>query len=152
MSSLTKINDKEKNILILGRGPTQGLGEGSLSAEKMYSINFTKFNTKFSLSLHCNGANSYLFVNGTKNHKFTAKDLEIAPNNLCLGNTSKDFSSTNIKKTGFNGHIYDFSVDYDSIDDEDIKDIHKYLMTKMELCKNVQIFEANVYFSNDDFL
>ena len=48
----------------LGKGPTQGLGEHSLPAEKMYSINFTKVNTKFCLSLHYNGANSYLFVNG----------------------------------------------------------------------------------------
>ena len=35
-----------------------------------------------------------------------------------------------MKKTGFNGHIYDFSVDYDSIDVDHIKDIHKYLMKK----------------------
>ena len=64
----------------------------------MYSINFTKVNTKFCLSLHYNGANSYLFVNGTKIHKFTAKDSMIIPNNLCLGNVSKDFSTSNMKK------------------------------------------------------
>ena len=51
-SSSTKIDNKKKDILILGKGPTQGLGEHSLSAEKMYSINFTKVNTKFCLSLH----------------------------------------------------------------------------------------------------
>ena len=64
----------------------------------MCSINFTKVNTKCCLSLHYNGANSYLFVNGTEIHKFTAKDSEIVPNNLCLGNVSKDFSASNIKK------------------------------------------------------
>ena len=96
----------------------------------MHSINFTKFNTKHFLSLHYNGANSYLFVNGTEIHKFTANDPEIVPNNLCLGNVSKDFSASNMKKTGFNGYIYDFSVDYDSIDVDDIKDIHKYLIKK----------------------
>ena len=55
MSSSTKIDNKGKDILILGKGPTQGLGEHSLSAEKMYSISFTKVNTKFCLSLHYNG-------------------------------------------------------------------------------------------------
>ena len=96
----------------------------------MYSISFTKINTKFCLSFHCNGANSYLFVNGTEIHTFLAKDSMIVPNNLCLGNISKDFSASNMKKTGFNGYIYDFSVDYDSIDVDNIKDIHKYLMKK----------------------
>ena len=46
MSSSTKIDNRKKDILILGRGPMQGL-ENTLSAEKMYSINFTKKNTKF---------------------------------------------------------------------------------------------------------
>ena len=130
ISSPTKIDNKKKDILILGFGPAHGLGEHSLTAEKIYSINFTKPNTRFSLSLHYNGANSYLFVNGKKSRKFTANDLEIVPNNLCLGNVSKYFSASNMKKTGFNGHIYDFSVDYDSIDVGDILDIDKYLMKK----------------------
>ena len=65
MGSSTKIDNRKKGILILGKGPTQGL-EHTLSAEKLYSINFTKENTKFCLSLHYNGANSYLFVNGTE--------------------------------------------------------------------------------------
>ena len=116
MSSSINIDNKRKDILILRKGPTQGLGQHSLSAEKIYSINFTKVNTKCCWSLHYNRANSYFFVNGTEIHKFTAKDSEIVPNNLCLGNVSKDFSASNMKKTGFNGHIYDFSVDYDSID------------------------------------
>ena len=66
--------------------------------KKWYLINFTKVNTKFCLSLHYNGANSYLFVNGTEIHKFLAKDSMIVPNNLCLGNISKDFSASNMKK------------------------------------------------------
>ena len=110
MSSSTNTANKEKNILILRKGPIQGLGEHSLSAEKMYSINFTKTNTKFCLSLHYNGANSYLFFSGIEIHKFTAKDPEINPYNLCLGNISKDFSASNTIKTGFDGYIYDFSV------------------------------------------
>ena len=130
MNSSSYVDNKGKDILILGKGPTQGLGEHSLTTEKMYSINFTKVNTKFCLSLHDNGDDSYLFVNGTEIHKFKAKGSMIVPNNLCLGNVSKDFSASNMKKTGFNGYIYDFSVDYDSIDVDNIKDIHKYLMKK----------------------
>ena len=75
--------------MILGKSPTQGL-EHTLSAEKMHSINFTKENTKFCLSLHFNGANSYLFVNGKEIHKFAAKDSEINPYELPLENISKD--------------------------------------------------------------
>ena len=96
----------------------------------MYSINFTKHNTKFCLSLHYNGANSYLFVNGTEIIKFKVKDSLIVSNNLCLGNVSKDFLVSNMNKTGFNGYIYDFSVDYNGIAVADILDIHKYLMKK----------------------
>ena len=83
--------------------------------------------------MHCHLANSYLLVNGTEIHKFTAKDSEIVPNHSCLGNVSKGFSSSNMKKAGFNGYIYDFSVDYDSIDVDDILDIHKYLMKKNDI-------------------
>ena len=57
----------------------------------------------------------------------------IVPNNLCLENVSKDFSESNMKKTGFNGYIYDFSVDYNAIDVNNIKDIPKYLMKKNEI-------------------
>ena len=89
MSSSTKIDNRKKDILILGRGPMQGL-ENTLSAEKMYSTNFTKKNTKFYLSLPYNGANSYLFVNGTVIIKFKTKDSEILAYSLCLGNISKD--------------------------------------------------------------
>ena len=82
------------------------------------------------MSLHYNGANSYLFVNGTEIHKFKAKGLENVGSPLCLGNISKDVSVDNMKKTGLNGYVYDFSVDYDAIAVDDILDIRKYLMEK----------------------
>ena len=82
MISSAHVNNKTKNILVL-------------YAEKLYSINFTENNKKFCLGLHYNGANSYLFVNGTEIHKFKAKDSEVVT--LCLGNISKDFSVDNIK-------------------------------------------------------
>ena len=76
LSSLTKIHNRRKDILVFGKGPTQGL-ENTLSAKKMYSINFTELNKKFCSSLHYNRANSYLFVNGKEIHKFKAQDSEI---------------------------------------------------------------------------
>ena len=72
MSSSSKIDNQKKDILILGKGPKQGL-EHTLSAEKMYSVNFTENNKKFCLSLHYNGANSYLFVNGRDKAKINLK-------------------------------------------------------------------------------
>ena len=63
--------------------------------------------------------------------KFTnLKDSELVASPLCLGKISKDWSTDNMKKTGFNGYVYDFSVDYDATDVDDIVDIHKYLMKK----------------------
>ena len=82
------------------------------------------------MSLHYNGTSSYLFVNGTEIHKFKAKDSEIVATPLCLGSISKDFSVDNMKKTGLNGYIYNFSVDYDAITVDDILDIHKCSMEK----------------------
>ena len=75
-------------------------------------------------------ANSYLFANGTEIYKFKAKDSEIVAMPLCLGNISKDWLIDNMKKTGLNGYVYDFSVDYDATSVDDIKGIHKYLMKK----------------------
>ena len=96
----------------------------------MYSINFTVTNKRFCLSLHYNGANSYLFVNRVEIYKSRAKDSEIVVGSICLGNISKDQSVDNMNKTGFTGYVYDFRVDYDAIAADDIKDIHKYLMKK----------------------
>ena len=69
-------------------------------------------------------------INGTVIIEFKAKDSEINPYELCLGNISKDWSVDNMKKTRLKGYVYDFSVDYDSIKVSDILDIHKYLMEK----------------------
>ena len=99
----------------------------------MYPIDFTVAKMKLCLTLHYNGANSYLLVNGTEIYKFNAKYSEIVASPLCLGNISKDWSVDNMKKTGFNGYVYDFSVDYDATDVDDIKDIHKYLMKKNDI-------------------
>ena len=119
MSSSSHIGNKKKDILILGKGPTQGL-QHTLAAEKLYSMNFTKENTKFGLSLHYSGAYSYLFVNGIEFIKSKAKDSEITAYLLCLGNISKDWSVDNTKKAGVKGYVYDFSIDFDAIAVSDI--------------------------------
>ena len=97
----------------------------------MYSINFTVTKNKFWLSLHYNGANGYLLVHGTEIYKFKAKDSELEATPLCLGTFQKIDQQIIWKKTGFDGYVYDFSVDYDATDVDDIEDIHKYLMKKI---------------------
>ena len=69
---------------------------------------------------------SYLLME----QKFKAKDSEIMANPLCLANISKDFFVDNMKKTGLNGYVYGFSVDYEAIAVDDILGIYKYLMKK----------------------
>ena len=66
MSSSVHANNKTKNILVLGKDFIQGLDNTTIHAETLCSINFTKTNTKFFLSLHYNGANSYLILNVEK--------------------------------------------------------------------------------------
>ena len=133
MSSSVHTDNKGKDILILGKGPTQGIGEHSLTAEKMYSVNPTDHRVKYCLSLHYNGANSYLFVNCREIIKSKAKDSNIATTPLCPGNISKDWSVDDMKDAGLNGYVYDFSVDNDATAVDDIKDIHKYLMKKNDI-------------------
>ena len=77
ISSSVHANNKKNNILVLGKDFIQGINGTTIYAEKMYSINFTENNKKFVLSLHYNGDNSYLFVNGNEIHKFKAKDSKI---------------------------------------------------------------------------
>ena len=125
MSSSVHVDNKQKVILVLRGGPTKGLDSKTLTAEKKYSINFTENNKKLCISLHYNGANSYLFINGIE-----IKSFEIVATPFCLRNISKDFSVDNMKKAKLNGIIYDLSVDYDAIAVDDILDIHKYLMEK----------------------
>ena len=133
MSFSVHADSKKKDTIVLGEDPTHGLDGTTLTAEKKYLINFTKNNKKFCLRLYYNELNSYLFVNGTKIHKFKAKDSEIVATSLCFGNISKDFPIDNMKKTGLNGYVYDFSLDYDAIAADDILDIHNYLITKYDV-------------------
>ena len=87
MNSSDHIDNKKKYILVLAKGRTQGL-QHTLAAEKMYSINFTVTKKKFCLSLHCNEANSYLFVNSTEIYKFKANLFRNCNNSIMF---RKDF-------------------------------------------------------------
>ena len=98
MNSSVHFDNKNKDILIHGEGPTQGLDDTTVIAEAKYPINFTQPNKRLVLSLHYNGSNSLLFVNATKIYQFEAEDSEIKYYALCLGNISKDFTTNNMKK------------------------------------------------------
>ena len=109
----------------------QGINGTMLYAEKLYSQNFTRSSKKFILSLHYNGDDSYLFVNGAQELKFKAKDDQIISEGLCLGNLSGEWTKSESEKTGLYGNIYDFVVDYKPIVGVDpIYDMHKYFVTK----------------------
>ena len=127
-SSFAHIDCRNKNILALGKGPTQGLENATITAEAKYPINFTESGKRFVLSPHYNGSNSFLFVNAVKIYQFKAKDSEIKLYPLCLGNISKDFTLDELKKTGLKGIIKVFSVDHDTINTSDILDIHRFLL------------------------
>ena len=86
------IDNKNKDILILGEGASQGLYDTILTAEAIYPINLRQLNKRFKLSLHYNESNNFLFVNTTNIYQFKEKDYT-----LCLGNILKDFAINNIK-------------------------------------------------------
>ena len=96
---------RKKDVVILGTGPKQGLDDTALTSDKEYSINFTGQHKIFCLSLHYNGVNSYLFVNGAEIFKFKAKASEVNSYPVCLGNISKDFLINNMEKIGLYGCI-----------------------------------------------
>ena len=86
------------------------------------------------MSLHYNGDNSYLFVNGKEIFKFKASNKNVNfPTQFCLGSISTAFSATESREVSLNGNVYDFSVDGNSIDKSDILNIHKYLRRKNDI-------------------
>ena len=118
-------DNRKNDIFILVEGPTEKLDDTSITAEAKYPINFTKLGRKFCLSLHYSGSNSFLFANATEMNQFKAKDSDMKPYPLCLGSIFKDFTLDNLKKTTLNGCVYNFSVDSNLIDTNNILHIHK---------------------------
>ena len=123
----------KKDILLLGKGPMQGLDDTILTTEAEYSINFNEWGKKFCLSLHYTESSIYLFVtllviNLFICYQFQAKDSKLNTYPVCLENISKDVSNDSTKKTELNGYVYGFSVDFGSTVVGTILDIHKYLV------------------------
>ena len=104
MTSSVHVDNRGKNILILGTGPTQGLNH-TLTAEAKYPTNFPQSVERFVLSLHYNRSNIFLFVHAAKVYQLKAKYSKIKDYTLCLGNILKDFSIINMKETGLNGVV-----------------------------------------------
>ena len=129
-NSVIHSNNKANNIFIIGDGFVQVINDTTVYAGKIYSQNFTAVNKKFVLSLHYNGDDSYLFVNGKQELKVKAKNYQIVKEILCLGNISDDWTAANAKKMGLWGEIHDFVVDYTSTNIGDIYNVHRYLMKK----------------------
>ena len=119
------------NTFIMGEALVQGINDTTIYAEKNFYRNFTVPDKKFVLSLHYNGDNSYLFVNGRQELKFKAKIKQVIDEKLCLGNLSSECTTSESEKTGLYGDIYDFAVDYKSINGvKPIYDMHRYLIAK----------------------
>ena len=130
-NSLVHANNKANNIYMIGDLFVQGINDTKLDAEKIYSQNFTQPCKKFVLSLHYNGDDSYLFVNGKQELKFKAKTESLVREKLCIGNLSDKWSTSESEKTVLYGNIYDFVVDYEAIIRvKAIYDMHRYLMIK----------------------
>ena len=122
-------NNKTKDVLVLGHGLIQKIDDTTIHAGKVYLPNFTAANKTFCLSLHYNDDDSYLSVNGKEVIKFKAKKQSVV-GKLLLGNISADFNQADRKATGLYGYIYDFSVDYNTISNDKIRDNQRYLMEK----------------------
>ena len=131
MSFSVHATNRTNHIYLMGTGLTQGINDITTYAEKNVYRNFTDFGKKFVLSLHYNGDNSYLFVNGRQELKFKAKTDQLVKEKLCIGNLSDQWTTSESEKNGVYGKIYDFVVDYEQISGvKAIYDMHRYLITK----------------------
>ena len=131
MSFSVHANNRANHIYLMGTGFMQGINDTTIYAEKYFHRNFTDFGKKFVLSLHYNGDNSCLFVNGRQELKFKAKTDQLVKEKLCIGNLSDQWTTSESEKTGTYGKIYDFVVDYEQISGVKIfYDMHRYLIIK----------------------
>ena len=127
-SSSSHTNNRNNNPLVLGEGPAFGIVGSFGSPDKKDSISFSKARTRFYLSLHYNDDNSYLFVNGKKIFKFKANNKNVNfPIPFCLWSISSGVGVTDSRELSLKGNVYDFSVDYSTIDKSDISKVQKYL-------------------------
>ena len=99
--------NRANHIHVMGDGFTQGIHDTTLYVEKKYFRNFTEPNVKFVPSLHYNGDDSYLFVNGRQELKFKCKTDQLVKEKLCIGNLSAQWTTSESEKTGLYRNIYD---------------------------------------------
>ena len=134
MSFSKHANNKANNIYVIGKDYITKINDTTIYAEKKFYGNFTEPGKKFILSLHCNGDNSYLIVNGREELKFKTRTDQVIKKNLCLGNLSHYWGRNHSAKTSLYGNIYDFVLDYKAIvRTTTIYDMHRYLMTKQNI-------------------
>ena len=127
-SSSSHADNRKNSFLVLAEGLTFGINGSFRLQEKKFSINFSKANTKCCLSLHYSADNSYLFLNRKEIFKFKAGNSNVSfSTQFCLRSISNGFSAIVSREVSLNGKVYDFSVDYNSIDKSNILNIHKYL-------------------------
>ena len=98
MSFSVHATNRANHIYLVGTGLTQGINDTTIYAEKNFYRNFTDFGKKFVLSLHYNGDNSYLFVNGRQELKFKAKTAQLVKEKLCIGNLSDQWTTSESEK------------------------------------------------------
>ena len=131
MSFSVHASNRANDIYLMGTGHTQGINDTTIYAEKNFYRNFTDFGKKIILSLHYNGDDSYLFVNGRQELNFKAKTDQLVKEKLCTGNLSDQWTTSESEKTRVYGKNYDFVVDYEQIAGvKAIYDMHRYLMTE----------------------
>ena len=128
---LTKKKFLKKDFLIVGEGDTFVINGSFGAPEKNLILFLLKQRKKHCLSLHYNSDKTYLFVNGKKIYKFKPSHKNVSfPSQFFLGSISDKFDCVNSEEVSFKGNVYDFSVDYGSIEKSEVLNIHKYLMSK----------------------
>ena len=134
MSSSIYVTNRANHIYVMGKGFVQVINDTTIYAEKNFYRSFTDPGKKIVLSLHYNGDESYLFVNGRQKLKFKFKTDQLVKEKLCLRNLSNQWTTNESEKTGLYGNIYDFVVDYEQIVGVGpIYDFHRYLMIKQNI-------------------
>ena len=113
VSSSSHADNHKNNFLVFAEEDTFSINGSFGAPEKKFSINFTKAKTKFCLSLHWSGDNSYVFVKGKEIFKFKADNGNFSfPTQFCLGSISNEFGATDSIEVSGKGNLCDFSVGY----------------------------------------
>ena len=94
MSFNAHATNRAHNIYVMGDGLIQGINDTTIYVEKNYYRNFMDPGKKFIISLHYNGDDSYLFVNGRQELKFKAKTDQLVKENLCIGNLRDQWTTS----------------------------------------------------------